>query len=305
MHCCPFSDDLQTKLQEVAAGEQEEQEGTTLDPEGDVDMERGQKRPHGPGDNGPGGKKGKKKKKMGGVPLPKNALMQLNELKPGLEYKLENQTGPVHAPIFVMSVDVNGQSFVGQGNTKKKAKLMAAEKALASFVQLPNASEAHQALGRQISTSGDFTSDSTAVDGNSGLFNNFDPNAVKMEGETAAAEGKGGVNGTGTTPLTQRPLPTQPNGKNPVMILNEIRPGTKYEFVSETGESHSKNFVMSVTVDGETFQGSGRNKKMAKARAAQAALQKIFNLEFTSSPGKQFYDNFCCFRNICSAPFYT
>ena len=70
------------------------------------------------------------------------------------------------------------------------------------------------------------------------------------------------------------------------MILNEIRPGTKYEFVSETGESHSKNFVMSVTVDGETFQGSGRNKKMAKARAAQAALQKIFNLEFTSSPGK-------------------
>ena len=294
-----FADDLQTKLQEVAAGEQEEQEGTTLDPEGDVDMERGTKRPHGSGDPGPGGKKGKKKKKMGGIPLPKNALMQLNELKPGLEYKLENQTGPVHAPIFVMSVDVNGQTFVGQGNTKKKAKLMAAEKALASFVQLPNASEAHQALGRQISTSGDFTSDSTAVDGNSGLFNNFDPNAVKVKGEATATEGKG-VNGTGTTPLTQRPLPTQSNGKNPVMILNEIRPGTKYEFVSETGESHSKNFVMSVTVDGETFQGSGRNKKMAKARAAQAALQKIFNLEFTSSPGKPFHSYFCFLEHVVS-----
>ncbi len=224
--------------------------------------------------------------------------MQLNELKPGLEYKLENQTGPVHAPVFVMSVDVNGQSFIGQGNTKKKAKLMAAEKALASFVQLPNASEAHQALGRQISASGDFTSDSTIDGANTGLFNNFDPNASPGTGGGAGAtSGSGsdalggsdatkGINGLSTTPLSQRPLPSQPNGKNPVMILNEIRPGTKYEFVSETGESHSKNFVMSVTVDGETFQGSGRNKKMAKARAAQAALQKIFNLEFTSSPGK-------------------
>lgn len=239
---------------------------------------------------------GKKKKKLGSIPLPKNALMQLNELKPGLEYKLENQTGPVHAPIFVMSVDVNGASFVGQGSTKKKAKLLAAEKALASFVQLPNASEAHHALGRQVSTGGDFTSDST-TDGNTGLFNNFDPNAMSGGGsgeggtdgvgsDAAKSPGSGGVNGLGGVPLIQRPLPSQPNGKNPVMILNEIRPGTKYEFVSETGESHSKNFVMSVTVDGETFQGSGRNKKMAKARAAQAALQKIFNLEFTSSPGK-------------------
>ena len=34
-------------------------------------MERGQKRPHGPGDAGPGAKKGKKKKKMGGNAPPK------------------------------------------------------------------------------------------------------------------------------------------------------------------------------------------------------------------------------------------
>ena len=44
-----------------------------------------------------------------------------------------------------------------------------------------------------------------------------------------------------------RTVPPQPAGKNPVMILNEIRPGTKYDFVSETGESHSKNFVMAVS----------------------------------------------------------
>ena len=44
-----------------------------------------------------------------------------------------------------------------------------------------------------------------------------------------------------------------------------------------------------MTVDGKTFQGSGRNKKLAKARAAQAALTEIFNLEFMGTPGKLLY----------------
>ena len=70
------------------------------------------------------------------------------------------------------------------------------------------------------------------------------------------------------------------------MILNELRPGLKYEFVSELGESHAKNFAMSVTVDGQKFEGSGRNKKLAKSRAAQMALTKIFNLEFSLMPGR-------------------
>ena len=43
-----------------------------------------------------------------------------------------------------MSVEVNGTIYEGAGPTKKKAKLLAAEKALSSFVQFPNASEAAQ-----------------------------------------------------------------------------------------------------------------------------------------------------------------
>jgi hypothetical protein len=79
-----------------------------------------------------------------------------------------------------MAVEVNGTVYEGSGSTKKKAKLSAAEKALASFVQFPNASEAAQALGRPI-TGGDFTADVT--DSSPGaLFNNFDPSKVKNEG---------------------------------------------------------------------------------------------------------------------------
>lgn len=63
------------------------------------------------------------------------------------------------------------------------------------------------------------------------------------------------------------------NGKNPVMELNEKRRGLKYELISETGGSHDKRFVMEVDIDTQKFQGSGSNKKVAKAYAALAALE--------------------------------
>ncbi|XP_078661863.1 double-stranded RNA-specific editase 1-like isoform X3 [Branchiostoma floridae x Branchiostoma belcheri] len=234
----------------------------------------------------------KKRKKSLGPALPKNALMQLNELRPGLQFKFVSQSGPVHAPEFIMSVEVNGQTFEGRGGTKKKAKLHAAEQALRSFVQFPNASEAYQAMGRKPApTNTDFTSDHADSDT---LFNAFEqkPNEPQAYSPDRPTDEATPLNGADLPPSAAMHSPygsayTPPGGKNPVMILNELRPGLKYEFVSETGESHAKNFVMAVTIDGQTFEGSGRNKKLAKARAAQAALQKIFNYQFTPSPGKQ------------------
>lgn len=52
----------------------------------------------------------KKKIKNGVVnvaPQPKNTVAMLNELRQGLIYTLEGQAGPVHAPIFTMSVEVS------------------------------------------------------------------------------------------------------------------------------------------------------------------------------------------------------
>ncbi|XP_041371647.1 double-stranded RNA-specific editase 1-like isoform X2 [Gigantopelta aegis] len=215
------------------------------------------------------------KRRKHGPPCPKNALMQLNEIKPGLSFTFVAQTGPVHAPIFKMSVEVNGEVFEGEARTKKLAKLMAAEKALRSFVQFPNAAEAQQAMGRPI-VNADFTSDNADIDIN--LFNDFEGKEKAENTETTSV-----TNGSGFPPSRKSAVPKEPTGKNPVMILNELRPGLKYEFVSETGESHSKCFTMSVTVDGTKFEGSGRNKKVAKSRAAQAALTKIFNLDFCLS----------------------
>ncbi|XP_068165893.1 double-stranded RNA-specific editase 1-like isoform X2 [Antennarius striatus] len=263
----------------------------------------GRKRPLEEGNNGHSHSKyrPKKRKKVPGPILPKNALMQLNEIKPGLQYRLQSQTGPVHAPVFVMTVEVNGQLFEGSGPTKKKAKLNAAEKALRSFVQFPNASEAHMAMGRTLSVHTDFTSDQ--ADFPDMLFNAFETSAPVDDPFYLASNSNGSFSSLGIeypllpSPipnLVQAPSPAAPStfvsptsGKNPVMILNELRPGLKYDFVSESGESHAKSFVMSVVVDAQNFQGSGRNKKLAKARAAQAALSALFNMQLDQAPSRQ------------------
>uniref|UniRef100_A0A665TJ35 Double-stranded RNA-specific editase 1-like n=2 Tax=Echeneis naucrates TaxID=173247 RepID=A0A665TJ35_ECHNA len=233
-----------------------------------------------------------RKRKKAGPVAPKNALMQLNEIKPGLQYKLLSQTGPIHAPVFAMTVEVNGLTFEGSGPTKKKAKLNAAEKALCSFVQFPNASEAHVAMGRTLSVHTDFTSDQ--ADFPDMLFNAFEKSAP-LDSFYFAPTGNAPSLGIEFIPsplpsLAQVPLPTAippASRKNAAMILNELRPGVKYDFVSESGESHGKNFVMSVTIDAQNFQGSGRNKKLAKARAAQAALSALFNMQPDQAPSQQ------------------
>lgn len=38
---------------------------------------------------------------------PKNPVAMLNELRPQLTYELASQSGPVHAPIFTISVTVS------------------------------------------------------------------------------------------------------------------------------------------------------------------------------------------------------
>ena len=233
--------------------------------------------------------KRKKRKKAPGPVLPKNALMQLNEIKPGLTFKAISQAGPVHAPTFVMSVEVNGQEFKGQGRTKKAAKLHAAEQALSSFIQFPDASEAYKAMGKYIYNS-DFTTDEPVATHAPSIFSAFD-DSKDME---AVPKPETELPSNGSPPLTvspgtgpEPPPAANDSSKNPIMTLNELKPGLKYELVGETGQSHSKNFIMSVQVDDKVFQGYARNKKIAKARAAQAALAALYNMSPQTAPGLQ------------------
>ncbi|XP_072096009.1 spermatid perinuclear RNA-binding protein isoform X1 [Mobula birostris] len=195
------------------------------------------------------------------VNQPMNALMRLNQIKPGLQYKLLSQSGPVHAPVFTMSVDVDGKTYEASGPSKKTAKLNVAVKVLQSM-GCPTGMDLKMGLESQ-----EVEEKSSGDDKNETVSTNSSNDAV------------GCVPATSTNTLemrTQGPILTA-SGKNPVMELNEKRRGLKYELISETGGSHDKRFVMEVEVDGQKFKGAGPNKKVAKASAALAALEKLFS----------------------------
>ncbi|XP_066836699.1 spermatid perinuclear RNA-binding protein isoform X6 [Anser cygnoides] len=187
-----------------------------------------------------------------------NALMRLNQIRPGLQYKLLSQSGPVHAPVFTMSVDVDGTTYEASGPSKKTAKLHVAVKVL-------------QAMGYP-----------TGFDADVECVSSDEKSDTEGKNETVSSISSNNTgNSTSDTSTTlevrtQGPILTA-SGKNPVMELNEKRRGLKYELISETGGSHDKRFVMEVEVDGQKFRGAGPNKKVAKASAALAALEKLFS----------------------------
>ncbi|KAM3865396.1 interleukin enhancer-binding factor 3a [Diretmus argenteus] len=172
-----------------------------------------------------------------------NAVMRLNQYKPGLDYRLTSQTGPVHEPVFTMAVELNGKTFEATGPSKRAAKLNVATKVLQEL-GLPTGPEPKSESGAGSEGSQDSGNAATA-------------------GSTTSEDN------------SQGPILTK-HGKNPVMELNEKRRSLKYELSAETGGSHEKCFIMEVEVDGQKFKGRGSNKKEAKAHAALAALEKLF-----------------------------
>ncbi|XP_031688260.1 interleukin enhancer-binding factor 3 homolog [Oncorhynchus kisutch] len=75
-------------------------------------------------------RKSSTEEKPGDSPMAMNALMRLNQHKPGLQYRLTGQSGPVHFPVFTMSVDVDGDTYEASGPSKRTAKLHLAAKVL-------------------------------------------------------------------------------------------------------------------------------------------------------------------------------
>ena len=262
------------------------------------------------------GKKRKQAAQLGLAPPPtKNAVVALNELRPGLEYRLLEQKGPTHLPTFVMQIQVNGQIFKAEGRTKKQAKHLCAQQALSSFVQFRDGSEGtfinplttltpyeypFSVGGTAAASSNiDFTSDDLNITPSPSMVTSFE-NCCSGENLTAAdqicARGqKRSANkmennaGNGGSTNGQQPskkakivgTPSSYSDKNPVMILNELRTGLKYDCTESGDTPTTKRFIMTVQVEGEKYEGSGASKKMAKHACARAALTKLYNMSFT------------------------
>ncbi|KPP66244.1 interleukin enhancer-binding factor 3-like [Scleropages formosus] len=179
-------------------------------------------------------------------PQAMNALMRLNQLKPGLQYKLVSQTGPVHVPVFTMAVEVNGKNYEASGPSKRTAKLHVAVKVLQDM-GLPTGVEVKTAETKNEEGTGD-------------VETNPQPTASGAADMPLGSTSKCETSDSSEGSRQQGPILTK-HGKNPVMELNEKQRGLKYELISETGGSHDKRFVMEVEINGQKFQGTGSNKK--------------------------------------------
>ncbi|UYV66712.1 ADARB2 [Cordylochernes scorpioides] len=213
----------------------------------------------------------KRKKRATQSNMVKTPLMQLNELKPGLVFTVDGQEGLPHEPIFLVSVEVNNQKFHGRGPSKQQAKHAAANEALKSFVQFQDMADVGRSVANSIAC-WDFTSD--IVDNEQAIFNKFEKNgSSKME--------------ISPEPKTEDPKPPQVRtdivSKHPVMLLNELYPGSYYELLKEHPNHPGQRFTMKVTVGDKIFEGSGTNKKLAKAAAARAAICEILKVNYSAT----------------------
>ncbi|KAH8235337.1 hypothetical protein KR038_004396 [Drosophila bunnanda] len=227
----------------------------------------------------------KKKTSKERIPQPKNTVAMLNELRHGLIYKLESQTGPVHAPLFTISVEVDGQKYLGQGRSKKVARIEAAATALRSFIQFKDG-----AVLSPLKPSGnlDFTSDEHLENGIENMSNYKlvahietllmltekyptlprlnNPRCVyKYVSKSAIA-----VDG-------QKKVPD----KGPVMLLYELFNDVNFECNNIDGAQNNCRFKMTVTINEKKFDGTGPSKKLAKNAAAKAALASLCNISYS------------------------
>ncbi|XP_037889583.1 double-stranded RNA-specific editase Adar isoform X3 [Glossina fuscipes] len=181
------------------------------------------------------------------IPQPKNTVAMLNELRHGLVYKLESQTGPVHAPLFTISVEVDGQKYIGQGRSKKIARIEAAATALRSFIQFKDGAVL---TPLKPACNLDFTSDEH-------LDNDSNKSAISGDG--------------------QKKVPD----KGPVMLLYELFNDVHFDCSTVDGAQNNCRFKMTVTVNNNKFDGTGPSKKLAKNAAAKAALASLCNISYS------------------------
>ncbi|XP_065366087.1 double-stranded RNA-specific editase Adar isoform X3 [Calliphora vicina] len=181
------------------------------------------------------------------VPQPKNTVAMLNELRHGLIYKLESQSGPVHAPLFTISVEVDGQKYLGQGRSKKIARIEAAATALRSFIQFKDGAVL---TPLKPACNLDFTSDEH-------LDNDSNKSSLSVDG--------------------QKKVPD----KGPVMLLYELFTDVHFECSTIDGAQNNCRFKMTVTVNNSKFDGTGPSKKLAKNAAAKAALASLCNISYS------------------------
>ncbi|XP_034947332.1 double-stranded RNA-specific editase 1-like isoform X2 [Chelonus insularis] len=244
--------------------------------------------------------------------MPKNAIMVLNEMKAGVRFNLiENQSLP--NSMFLVHAELDGKTYVGQGLSKPLARQNAAENALkglllekmnAASKKMIKMEEDSDTNSQNNSMNNDEDGESTNIPIQTPMETNAEPDEtdeipwsslasfalyklflewqnqgtvvpMPRSGIQQAAKSK-----AETRVVSEKKLPPNPWTVHPVMLLNQMRPGSTYVEVSRRGNPPNTVFTLSVEIDGQAYCGEAKNKKDAKKMAAKNALKAVFNVDY-------------------------
>lgn len=234
---------------------------------------------------------------------PKNAIMVLNEMKSGVQFTFPETTSNLpNNSLFLVHVEVDGKTYVGQGLSKLLARQNAAENALKSLLLEKMTAAAMKARldsendGNTASESGETKESGEAME-----TSNDDSDEIPWSSLASFALYKLFLEWQNQGTVVPVPRPGLSPGKpkkeqpkstgpkelppnaltiHPVMLLNQMRPGVTYNEVSRVGNPPNTMFTLATEIDGQEFVGTAKNKKDAKKIAAKAALQTLFNLVY-------------------------
>jgi len=112
------------------------------------------------------------------------------------------------------------------------------------------------------------------------LKNPNDPNNPTNIPQQAGQDVQMGHAPAPKAPKKAKEIPPNPTDRHPVQLLNELKGGVVFSVVGTTGVTPNIIFTMGCEVDGQQYQGVGRNKKDAKKHCAMEALKALYNIQY-------------------------
>ncbi|XP_050576350.1 double-stranded RNA-specific editase 1-like isoform X3 [Bombus affinis] len=246
---------------------------------------------------------------------PKNAIMVLNEMKPGVQFTFPETQGPMPNSLYLVHAELDGKTYVGQGLSKPLARQNAAENALKALllekmtaasmkarIDAESDGQSVQSMDSSIilkeeNNEEGVTSMDTTVDESDEIpwsslasfalyklflewHNQGTSVPVPRPGLPSPVKGiKREISHVQKTPV-QKELPLNAVNIHPVMLLNQMRPGLTYVELNRIGNPPNTMFTLAVDIDGIEYSGTAKNKKDAKKIAAKSALFTLYGLNY-------------------------
>ncbi|XP_050487575.1 double-stranded RNA-specific editase 1-like isoform X9 [Bombus huntii] len=246
---------------------------------------------------------------------PKNAIMVLNEMKPGVQFTFPETQGPMPNSLYLVHAELDGKTYVGQGLSKPLARQNAAENALKALLLEKMTAASMKAridaesdgqsvqsmdsstISKEENNEEGVTPMDTTVDESDEIpwsslasfalyklflewHNQGTSVPVPRPGLPSPVKGiKREISHVQKTPV-QKELPPNATNIHPVMLLNQMRPGLTYVELNRVGNPPNTMFTLAVDIDGIEYSGTAKNKKDAKKIAAKSALFALYGLNY-------------------------